>query len=95
MNPFGCRFELLVQIGLAFEYQLHDHFDGAQQEAVDQSVADAAEQAEKKSAAIRHDKTPELAEKINHGAYFSGKATVKRAQIFRADKKVAAQDGAA
>ena len=56
----GVR-ELLVQVGFAFKHQVDDDLDGAEQNPVDQAVTNPAEQAEKKTAAIRVNKRPELA----------------------------------
>jgi hypothetical protein len=43
--------------------QLDDDLDGPEQQTVDQSVKNPAEQAEKKASAIRADEAPELARK--------------------------------
>jgi FkbM family methyltransferase len=65
-----------VQIGFAFKHQLDDDLDGPEQQAVDQTVKNAAEQAEKKPPAIRPDEAPELAQEINHYVLiYAGDAT--------------------
>jgi hypothetical protein len=50
--------------------QLDDDLDGPEQQAVDQSVKNPAEQAEKKASAIRADEAPELAQEVNHSPRF-------------------------
>jgi len=59
-----------VQIGCTFKHQLNDDLDRPEQQAVDQPVTNAAEQAEKKSPAIRPDKAPEFFQKIGHALHF-------------------------
>ena len=46
--------------------QLDDDLDGPEQQAVDQSVKNPAEQAKKETSAIRADEAPELAQKVGH-----------------------------
>ena len=50
--------------------QLDDDLDGPEQQAVDQSIKNPAEQAEKKASAIRADEAPELAQKVGHSPRF-------------------------
>src|ERR1017187_6930801 len=66
MNPFRRRLQFFVQINGAFKNQLNHDPNSAEEHAVGQSVKNPAEQAEKKTSAIRPDEAPELAEKINH-----------------------------
>jgi hypothetical protein len=72
MNPPGRALELLVQIGVAFKHQLDDDFDGPEQQAVDQSIKNAAQQAEEETFPVRPDEAPELAQKIGHAVLFFG-----------------------
>src|ERR1035437_7616560 len=50
--------------------QQDNELDGPEQQAVDQSVKNPAEQAEKKASAIRADEAPELAQEVNHSPRF-------------------------
>ena len=66
MNPFGRGLEFFAQVALAFKHQLHHDIDGGDEQAAKQAVARAAQQAKKKTPAIRPDKRPYFTQKINH-----------------------------
>ena len=80
-NPVRRLFQLFVEIGRAAEYQINNHLGDPQQQAVGQTIKNAAEQAQEKASAIRTDKTPELFQKIGHGFYFC-KCPAKRKPLF-------------